>query len=32
MAQEANGLPYNSGNPTGIGAVYFKQTEDPLES
>lgn len=32
MAQEANGLPYQSENPTGVGAVYFDKTVDPLEA
>jgi hypothetical protein len=30
MADEANGLPYNSGNSSGIGAVYFDKTVEPL--
>jgi len=30
MAQEANGLPYLAGNPTGTGAVYFDKTVEPL--
>jgi len=30
MAQEANGLPYQSGNQSGVGAVYFDKTIEPL--
>lgn len=30
MAQEAGGLPYYSGNQSGVGAVYFDKTIDPL--
>lgn len=31
MAQEANGLVYNGSNPTGVGAVYFDKTVDPVQ-